>query len=72
MLEGNGREEKEVFPGRGEQLRVCGRRRVLAAARGLLQKMKKSVAPALPYVGCWLTGEDGAAAAGGENRLRGE
>jgi hypothetical protein len=34
--------------------------------------MKKSVAPALPYVGRWLTGENGAAAAGGENRLRGE
>jgi len=29
----------------------------------------KSVAPALPCVGCWLTGEDGDVAAGGENRL---
>jgi len=30
----------------------------------------ESVAPALPCVGCWLTGENGAAAAGGENRMR--
>jgi hypothetical protein len=48
----------------GAVLWVCGRRRVLAAAGGRLQKMKKSVAPALPYMGCWLTG--------GENRLRRE
>ena len=27
----------------------------------------KSVAPALPCMGCWLTGEDGAAVADGEN-----
>nr|TKR84828.1 hypothetical protein D5086_0000253860 [Populus alba] len=39
-------------------------------AGGRLQKMKKSAAPALPCVSCWLTGEDGAAAAGGENRPR--
>jgi hypothetical protein len=33
---------------------------------------EESVARALPCVGCWLTGEDGAAMAGSENRLRGE
>jgi len=43
-----------------------GRRR----AGSRLQKMKKSVALALPCVGCWLTGEDGAAAVCGDNRLR--
>jgi len=32
--------------------------------------MNKSVALALLCVGCWLTGKDGAAATGGENRLR--
>jgi len=41
VLEGLGREEKEVFPGRGEQLRVCGRRRVLAAAGGQQQDIIK-------------------------------
>jgi len=46
---------------------VAGGRR-LAGSR--LQKMKKSVALALPCVGCWLTGKDGAAAACGNNRLR--
>ena len=35
-----------------------------------LQKMKKSVAPALPCVGCWLTCADDAAAVGSENRSR--
>jgi hypothetical protein len=35
-----------------------------------MQKMKKSGAPALPYGGWWLTGEDNAAAAGGDKRLR--
>jgi len=45
---------------------------VLAAAGGRLQKMTKSVVQALLCVGCWLTGEDGATAASGENRLRGE
>ena len=39
-----------------------GRRR----AGGQLQKMKNSGAPALPCGGWWLTGEDGAAAAGGD------
>jgi hypothetical protein len=34
MLEGLVVGEKEVFPGRGEQLRVYGRHRVLAAAGG--------------------------------------
>jgi hypothetical protein len=33
---------------------------------------EESVARALLYVGCWLTSEDGAAMAGGENQLRGE
>ena len=34
MLEGLGLEEKEVFPGRRELLRVCGHSRVLAAVGG--------------------------------------
>jgi hypothetical protein len=34
MLEGLAVREKEVFLGRREQLRVCGRRRELAAAGG--------------------------------------
>jgi hypothetical protein len=42
VLEGLGLEEKEVFPGRGEQLRVCGHNRVLATVGGRLQKMEKS------------------------------
>jgi hypothetical protein len=37
---------------------VCGRCR---------REKVKSVAPALPCVGCWLTGEDDAAVVGGEN-----
>uniref|UniRef100_A0A6M2EYY5 Uncharacterized protein n=1 Tax=Populus davidiana TaxID=266767 RepID=A0A6M2EYY5_9ROSI len=55
---------------------VCGRcRREEAGRRPVaedewLQKMKKRVSPALPCVSRWLTGEDGAAAAGGENRPR--
>ena len=45
VLEGLDVEENGVFPRRGEQLWVCGHRRVLVAARGWLQKMKKRVLP---------------------------
>jgi len=39
-------------------------------AGGQLQKTKKSGAPALPCGGWWLTGEDSAAVAGDDKRLR--
>nr|TKR66317.1 hypothetical protein D5086_0000312650 [Populus alba] len=38
--------------------------------RPVAKDEEESVARALLWVGCWPSGEDGAATAGGENRLR--